>query len=122
MKERTSKVGGMLEKLGLAKGAEVKIQWPENLQEVRQIMGKLKINGVEIDMTPERFISYAWRGFTLSFQGPGEALSEEEKAIRKTARKKENAVIKALRVQAGKANMTLEAFCKSKGLEIGELA
>jgi len=108
MKARISKVGGILEKTGLA---ELKIDWPEKLSEFRNLLGKQKMGEAEIELTEEKICGYAWRGFTLAFQsGEGEVLSEAEKAERKELRKADNAVFSKIRSKAKDAGMTVSAY------------
>lgn len=103
MKTRISKVTGLLEKKGIPLESEFKMEWPEKVSE---IPGFLAAN----DISEDRFMGMAWRGYTLSFQGSGESLSEEEKEVRKVARKEENSQLKALRQLA-----------KDKGIPFADL-
>jgi len=125
MKDAKFTVKGMVE---FFKGKESVIaSFPETIDELRR-MKSIKVtadNGEVADypIEGEKWIAYARRGFGLSFQsGGGETLSEEEKEVRKTARKAENKVISALRLQAKNAGQTLEEFCKAKGIPIEALA
>ena len=107
MKIRISKVGGLLEKKGIAEGGQFEILFPENLAEIPEF---LEAN----EMKAERFLGMAWRGFTLSFQGAGESepLSEEQKAINKAARKEKNDAIKAVEIQAKAQGISLTDLLK----------
>jgi hypothetical protein len=107
MKKRISKVGGLLEKKGIAEGGQFEIEFPETLEEIPQFLAAN-------DLKAERFLGMAWRGFTLSFQGAGESepLSEEEKAIRKAARKEKNDAIKAVEIIANQQGVSLTELLK----------
>ena len=118
-------VKGMVAKFG---GKErVTAYFPETIDELRKAKS-IKVTsdlGIETEypIEPEKWISYARRGFGLSFQvGGGETLSDEEKEVRKVARKAENKVITALRLQAKNQSMTLEEFCKAKGIPLDAIA
>lgn len=113
MKERTTKVEGLIEKAGLAKGEEIKILWPENLAELGKLLGKQKVGNAEVEITEEKLVQYAFRGFTLSFQGSGETLTEEEKVERKVHRKADNSEIAELRKLAKEQNMSLADLIKT---------
>ena len=110
MKERKTKVEGLIEKAGFAKDSEVSIQWPEALAEIPALLGKMQIGNLQIEITEERILQWAFRGFTLSFQGSGENLSEAEKADRKVHRKADNNQIASLRKSA-----------KANGISLAEL-
>ena len=113
MKERSTTVEGLLEKAGLVKGDAIKILWPENLAELSQLIGKQKVGEAEVEITEEKLVQYCFRGFTLSFQGGGESLTEEEKAERKAHRKADNSEIAELRKLAKNQNMTLADLIKT---------
>lgn len=113
MKERTTKVEGLIEKAGLAKGDEIKIQWPENLTELSSLVGKQKVGKIEVEITGEKIVQWAFRGFTLSFQGSGETLTEEEKADRKVTRKADNSEISELRKLAKEQGVSLAELIKT---------
>ena len=113
MKERTTKVEGLIEKAGLAKGAEIKILWPENLKELGLLIGKQKVGDAEVEITEEKVVQYCFRGFTLSFQGGGESLTDEEKIERKAHRKADNSEISELRKLAKDQNMSLADLIKT---------
>ena len=113
MKERTTKVEGLIEKAGLKKGEEIKILWPENLAELAKLVGKQKVGNAEVDITEEKIVQYAFRGFTLSFQGAGETMTEEEKVERKAHRKADNSEISQLRRLAKEQNMSLADLIKT---------
>jgi len=87
--------------------------WPEKASEIRQLVGKHKVGNEEIELTEEKLCGMLWRGFTLSFQGGSEILSEEEKAARKARRKRENEAIKILRDEAKAKGMDLAAYLAS---------
>lgn len=110
MKERTTKVGGFIEKAGLPAGSELKVSFPEKIAEISQLLGKKKYGKLEIELKEESLISMLWRGFTLHFQGSGEVLTEAEKASRKVTRKADNSEIAELRKLA-----------KDKGISLAQL-
>jgi len=118
-------VKGMVAKFG---GKErVVAYFPETLDELRKAKNIRVVADIGIEteypIDPEKWISYARRGFGLSFQvGGGETLSEEEKEVRKVARKAENKVISALRLQAKNQGKTLEEFCKTLGIDLEAIA
>jgi hypothetical protein len=108
MKKRISKVGGLLEKKGIAENGQFEIDFPETLAEIPEFLAAN-------DLKAERFLGMAWRGFTLSFQGsgePAEPLSEEQKAINKAARKEKNDAIKAVEIQANAQGISLTELLK----------
>lgn len=113
MKERTTKVEGLIEKAGLAKGSEIKILWPENLKELANLVGKQKVGDCEVEITEEKIIQYCFRGFTLSFQGAGETLTDEEKVERKAHRKADNSEISELRKLAKEQGISLAELIKT---------
>ena len=113
MKERTTKVEGLIEKAGLAKGSEIKLLWPENLKELAQLVGKQRVGNVEVEITEEKIVQYAFRGFTLSFQGGGEPLTEEEAAARKIKRKADNTEVAELRKMAKEQGVSLAELIKT---------
>lgn len=105
MKERTSKVEGLLEKKGMEKGQTYSELFPESPTEIDAYCTK---EGIKL----ETFMQYAWRGRTLSFQGAGETLSDEEKAERKASRKEENDMLKSLRQKAKEQGLSLADVLK----------
>src|SRR3990170_8441051 len=100
MKDRTSKVGGLLEAKGIPKDGEYKESFPETLAEIPSYLESIGVK-------EEIFLQYAWRGRTLSFQGGGETLTESEKAERKVHRKADNSEISALRKVAKERGISL---------------
>ena len=111
MKERVSRVGGMLEKTGIPD--EVKVLFPENLEEIPEFLGKKKVGKYEQDISVADFLSYSWRGYTLSFQREGEQLTEDERIERKATRKADNTEIREIRKLAKEAGVSLAEFLKS---------
>lgn len=105
MKERTSKVEALLEKKGIEKEGEYKEMFPEKIEEIEEYLRAQ-------DIKDSTFFQYAWRGRTLSFQGAGEPLSEEEKEARKAVRKVENESLKALREKAKEQGVGLAELLK----------
>lgn len=105
MKERTSKVEGLLEKKGMEKGQTYSELFPEKAEEIGPYCER---EGIK----QETFMQYAWRGRTLSFQGSGEVLSDEEKAERKATRMEENAMLKTLRQKAKDQGLSLAEVLK----------
>jgi len=106
MKERTSKVGGLLEAKGVPKDKEYKELFPETFGEIPEYC---HAQGID----EGTFLQYAWRGRTLSFQGGGETLTEEEKQERKVARKADNSEISELRKLAKEQGMSLAQLIKT---------
>ena len=106
MKERTSKVGGLLKAKGIPETGEYKELFPENVQEIPAYCEREKITG-------EIFMQYAWRGRTLSFQGGGEPLTEEEAAARKIKRKADNTEVAELRKMAREQGVSLAELIKT---------
>ena len=113
MKERTTKVEGLIEKAGLAKGEEIKILWPENLKELASLIGIQTVGNAKVEITEEKIVQYCFRGFTLSFQGGGETMTEEEKVERKAHRKADNSEISELRKLAKEQKMSLADLIKT---------
>lgn len=113
MKERETKVEGLIEKAGLAKGESIKIMWPETLAELGQLVGKQKVGAAEVEITAEKIVQYCFRGFTLSFQGGGESLTDEEKTQRKLNRKADNSEISELRKLAKDRGVSLAELIKT---------
>jgi hypothetical protein len=115
MKERTTKVGGFIEKAGLAKGSELKVSFPEKIAEIASFIGKKKFGKLEVDISEPKIIGMLWRGFTLAFQGGGEGslLTPEAKEANKAKRKADNSAISALREKAKAEGKSLADYLRS---------
>lgn len=113
MKDRTTKVGGFIEKAGLPEGSELKVSFPEKIAEIPQLLGKKKYGKLEVELKEDAIISMLWRGFTLHYQGVGEVLTEAEKVERKKNRKADNSEIAELRKLAKEKGISLAQLLKT---------